>query len=421
MDKGKETSRQGRLSAQEKANLRAGLSDLLERAVSSPEAAQEALRACLKLRRSAPSALLTRDNIASSLSLREVTRSLDRLSASEMSLDISAGLAAIKVLAVDQLKEPVSRRLLSNVTKAVTSKLTKMSEGIVRTRKKVGPKGNQPLTKIKFTDSTLSSAADLALWMLSKTFEERYGSGRSAYPLAIRWVGVVESIWRRSSSRSAVSCAVEFLRSLERVLSTPVYAGLKAEPSVANFIQDTDSALVQEAANALIDGRLKDLERILALVLPSENGDKRLLSHLRDICQSRPSDVLPEAVEWVARHVETPSSRLKSPIAVDESQSSALDYVSVCLLTAWDAALEGGRSTSVLENIRRLARELFKVDLTGTPGEVVIYDELQHELRPQEAPIPKQVEIVRPGVRWSDGIRTRFLVRTVVKPTSHRS
>lgn len=416
MDKGKKTSQQGRLSAQEKANLRAGLSDLLERAVSSPEAAQEALRACLKLRRSAPSALLTRDNIASSLSLREVTRSLDRLSASEMSLDISAGLAAIKVLATEQLREPVSRRLLSNVTKAVTSKLTKMSEGIVRTRKKVAPKENQVPFKINFTDSTLSSAADLALWMLGKTFDERYGSGRSAHPLAIRWVGVVESIWRRSSSPSAVSSAVEFLRSLERVLSTSVYTGLKAEPSVASFIQDTDSALVQEAANALIDGRLKDLERIL--VLSSENGDKRLLSHLRDICQSRPSDVLPEAVEWVARHIETPSSRVKLPIAVDESQSSALDYVSVCLLTAWDAASEGGQSAQVLENIRRLARELFKVDLTGTPGEIAVYDERQHELRPRGRPTPREVELVRPGVRWSDGIRTRFLVRAVVKQVS---
>lgn len=418
MEKPKQTSRQRRLSAQEKANLRAGLSDLLERTVSNPEAAQEALRACLKLRRAVPSALLTRDNIAASLSLREVTGSLERLSASEMSLDISAGLAAIKVLATEQLRESVSRKLLSSITKAVTSKLTRISEGTVGTRKRVAPEGNQGPSKITFTNSTLSSAADLALWMLGKTFDKSSGSGRFAYPLAVRWMGVVESIWRSSSSPAAISCAAEFFHSLERVLPTSVYAELKAEPSVASFVQDTYSALVQEAANALIDSRIKDLERMFALVAASENGDKRLLSHLRDICQSRPSDVLPEAVEWVARHVETPSSRVKSPIAVDESQSSALDYVSVCLLTAWDAALEGDRSAQVLESIRRLARELFKVDLMGTPGEIVGYDERQHELRSQVAPPPRQVELVRPGVRWSDGIRTRFLVRAIVKTVS---
>src|SRR3972149_3104449 len=136
MDKGKETSRQGRLSAQKRANLLAGLSDLLERAGSSREAAQDALRACLKVRHAVPSALLTKDNIAKTFSLREVISSLERFSASELSLDMSAGLAAIKVLAAEQLKEPVSRRLITNITKAVTSKLTKISEVATATKKR---------------------------------------------------------------------------------------------------------------------------------------------------------------------------------------------------------------------------------------------------------------------------------------------
>src|SRR5712692_9896249 len=97
-EKHKMPSPPGKLTAQERAKLRGAISDLLEQAASSEQAAQAALQACLKLRRKVPTSLLTKENIASTLSLGEVARSLDRLSSSEMSLDASAALAAIRVL-----------------------------------------------------------------------------------------------------------------------------------------------------------------------------------------------------------------------------------------------------------------------------------------------------------------------------------
>jgi hypothetical protein len=62
-----------------------------------------------------------------------------------------------------------------------------------------------------------------------------------------------------------------------------------------------------------------------------------------------------------------------------------------------------------------LARDLFKVELTGELGQIVEYQEREHELSPTGGPVPNRVQLIRPGVRWSDGTRTRFLVRAIVK------
>ena len=416
MEKRKKASRPHRLSSQEKADLRASLSNLLQQADYSAEAAQAALRACLKLRRRVPVALLTRENIASSLSLSEVASSLDHLSGSQVSVDISAALEAIRVLASKQLREPLGRRALLTTTKAVTLRLTKIATQPNRAKEGAKSRGNQNDSQVVFTEPTLSSATDLALWMLTSLFAPQSDSRPSAYPLAIRWMQAVEVIWRRCFFPGAARSAVRFLRSVRRVVPASVYAELKVESSIADFLYDANSALIQEAATSLLEGRLKDLESILALVTRDDDERNRLLSELRYICQSRPSELIPEAVEWVARQIEMGDIVVKSPIPADASQSSALDYVAVCLLSAWDAADEGSRSAQALESIKRLARELFKVDLTGTRGEIVIYDERQHELRSQVSPLPAQVQLIRPGVRWSDGVRTRFLVRAIVEP-----
>lgn len=417
MEKRKQADRPNKLSAQEKASLSAALSNLLRKADSSPEAAQEGLRTCLTLRRAVPAALLTTENIASTLSLDDLTRSLDRLSVSRISIDISAPLAAIRVLASKELSDRANYKGLSRTTKAVTSKLMKLAGRPISVKKGAATSsGGKRDSETSFTESTLSSATELALWILSRIFDKQSASLRSAYPLALRWVQAVESIWRRSLSPRAARSAAEFLRSLRRLLPPHVYAELMDEPSISDFVLDTDVALVREATSALLDARLRDLESILALVTKTDNARDRLLSELRDICQRDSSKLVPEAVEWVARQIEVGSSRPISPTAADESQSSALDYVAVCLLAAWDAASEGSRSERVLESIRRLARELFKVDLMGSPGEIVNYDERQHELKSQVTTAPVQVELIRPGVRWSDGIRSRFPVRAIAKP-----
>lgn len=418
METRKATSQSSKLSPREKADLRASLPDLLAKANSSPEEARAALQACLRLGQPAPADLLTSENITSTLSLNDVTRSLDRLSAKQIHLDISAALDAIRLLGKQELREPSDRRALLSTIKTVASKLTKMANPPVKASKKGASRGGQRGPQVQFTERTLSSSAELALWLMAKLFEPQPKISRSIYPLAIRLVHTVESIWRRSASPSAARSAVRFLSSLPRVLPTSVYAELKAEPAIADFIHDAESAIVQEATAALLDGRLKELEGTLAVLSKDGNGRSRVLSELQRVCQSRPSELVHEAVEWVARQIEADNTRTKPPTAADESQSSELNYVAVSLLNAWDAAAEGARSARSLESIQRLARDLFKVDLTGVPGDIVVYNERQHEVRPPVTPVPAHVELIRPAVRWTDGIRTRFLVRAVVKAAS---
>lgn len=415
MQNHKQAKRPNRLSALEKADLRASLSRLLKEADSNPDAARAALRTSLQLRLKVPVVLLTNKNIAGTLSLHEISQSLDRLSAPQIALDFSAGLSALQDLAKQQQPD---RRALLSIARAVTARVTRIVTPLVRKPKgaQLTPRKDEPL--IVFTGPTLLSAIDLALWMLARLFDPHSSSRRSTYSVALRLVKMVEMIWRRSSPPSGVRAVVSFLRSLPRVLPRAVYGEIEDEPSLAAFFQDANSALTQEAETALLEARLKDLDSILTLAKKDEKSGDLLFSHLHSICRTRPSELVPEAVEWIAQQTERDNPRVKSPTAFDESQASALNYVAVCLLAAWDAAAEGKKAARALESTQRLARELYKVDLTGTLGQIIEYHEREHELSSPVSPVPTKVRLVRPGVRWSDGIRTRFLVRAIVEPAS---
>ncbi|MBC8028795.1 MAG: hypothetical protein H7Z16_01680 [Pyrinomonadaceae bacterium] len=415
MEDHKQAKKSKGLSAQEKSDLRVLLSDSLESAHLNPDAAKAALRASLDLRLKVPVVLLTRQNLASTLSLREISASLERLSVSGAVWDLSAGLYALQDLA--KQRQPDSKALLS-IAKAVTTKLTKMVTPPVRK-----PKGALPAIKkdepvIVFTGRTLASSTDLALWLLPRLFEHQSSSRRSGYRVALRLVQMVEIIWQRSLPRPSSLPIISFLRSLANVLPKADYSDFEDEPTIVAFSAAANAALIQEAEIALLEGRLKELDSILTFAKRDGKRGDILLSHLRSICRNRPSEVVPEAVEWIARQTERENPKIKTPTAADESQASTLNYVVVCLLAAWDAAAEGSKAARALESTQRLARDLFKVDLAGRPGQIVDYEEQQHELSSPVKPAPTRVRLIRPGVLWSDGIRTRFLVRAIVEPAS---
>jgi hypothetical protein len=407
-------------SATNKAELRASLPDLLNRATFSPEAAHVALRTYTILRQKPPIALLTKENIIGALPLKDIPKSLDYLSKSEVHVDISTALTAFRLLASQQLRGTVDRKSITPIGKAIASKLTKIATPSSKSKKtdisNRAPVNPSPV----FTKETVSATGDLVLWILPRLFESQSRGRRPVTPLAAKLVRAFELIWRRSSRSETALIAVTFFNSLRRVLPKSSYADLeeeyagpKEETQIATLVREANSALFEEAKYALLDGRLKELQTVLNSI-PEERERKILLTELQDLCQKRPSEITPEAMEWVARQIDDRRKNVNAPVAADESQSSELHYIATSLLSAWDASPEGVQSQRSLENVQRLARELFKVDLAGSPGEIVTYDERLHSLI-QNAGVPAEVEIVRPGVRWSDGVRTRFLVRAVVK------
>lgn len=413
MENHKEPKKSKQLTVQEKAHLRALLSDLLERAEWDPDAAQSVLRASMALRVKVPLGLLTRSNLASSFSLNEISTWLDRLSFSGTTWDLSAALHALQDLAKRQQPHP---KALLLIAKTITARLTKMVTPRAR-KSKLTPsalKLDEPV--IVFTGPTLLSASDLVLWMIPRLFDAP-SSPKAVYVVALRLIQMVEIIWRRSCPPSESVAIVSFLRSLPSVVPRAIYRDLEDEPSIVAFTQDAHSALTQDAERALLEAKIRKLEKILTFAKKDGKRGEVLVSYLEDICRDRPSEVLPEAVELIARETERNSPKIKTPTAADESQASALNYVGVCLLAAWDAATEGDKAVRALESTKRLARELFKVDLTGTPGQILQYDERQHELSSPVKPVPTTVQLIRPGVRWSDGVRTRFLIRAIVEPT----
>lgn len=403
-----------KLSVQERAELRARLPELIGQAASNSEASREALQAYLRLRIPLPLELLTSKILSDGLSAREITGSLNRFANSEVYLDISEALIAIRAAAARQLEMTADKRFLSSLSKGITSKLLALSgEAGSKKPRKHPSKGSE---KIRVNPLTISAGADLAIWIIRAVGGAKKQTRGGAHPLAIRWVKTIYVLWRSCPGGEGLSHTAKFLRQLRSAVSPSAYASLMEQPEVISFFRDALSSAINEAPQALLDGRLNDLETYLSVVGNHENDRSQFLSRLSEVCRTQQGDLLPEAVEWVARRADSDSAKSKSPTPADESQSYALNYVSLCLLSSWDASSEGERGVETLKNVRHMARELFKVDLAGTPGEIVRYNQREHDLGSSKVDSPNQVKIVRPGVQWSDGIRSRVLVRAVVEP-----
>ena len=404
-----------RRSAEARKDLRRRLPTLLHDARLGEEAACAAIQACCLLGSPVPVDLLTAQNIEGGLAAREIVRALNRLGISEVHTDLSPALQALRTAAARELSTTSESRLISDLNRAVTKKLLQLAgdESAMRPKTKGG---RQIPAQLHFTATSISSAADLALWLLRSIPETKKRKG--IYPTALEWVRTIRALWRRTSHIAAVEAALGFLRGLRSVLTPPVYAALNADPAVVSFLEETSSALTRSAQDALLQGRLDDLKILLAIAEAQTGERTRLLLELQHLCQSRSFDIEPHIVEWVAMNIERDSPKESPPEAADKSQSSALDTVSLCMLSAWDSANEGSRSAGTLEIVRGMARELFNLELVGTNGEIVTFDERQHELVAGTYGRPARAKLIRPAVHWSDGTRTRVLVRAVVEPAS---
>ncbi len=386
--------------AAHKAALRERLPSLLAQATSSREAAQEAIRACVSLKRKPPISLLTEENI-SGLSPIEILKLMPVLIDAKRLIDLRGPLNTLRASG-RRLSQPLSRK-----------GLTQISKGLIAEINKILKKQN---TAVRVTDTTVVALTTNLLWLVPEIFKQRKQS-KTDLPLARDLLITLDHVWRQSVQQKTAAAVVEALGSLRGSIPPSPYWDLMDEAQLKQLVQDAHSELHSEAAAALREGRLRDLQRMFRLIRDSEER-RALLRRLEDICISEPSQVSSEAADWIALEAggDTPSARKTT--AADKSQSSELTYVVVSLLDAWDAASESDRSCRSFESIQRLARELFNVDLFGEKGEVVQYDQLKHEISDAPDLQPSRVQILRPGVQHSDGARTSFLVRALARALS---
>ena len=78
-------------------------------------------------------------------------------------------------------------------------------------------------------------------------------------------------------------------------------------------------------------------------------------------------------------------------------------------------------AAEALSSIAGLANEAFKLSLLGEEGQEVVFDAGLYELVGGASSQVERVTVIRPGVYWSDGVRTRVIVRAMVQEASHAS
>jgi hypothetical protein len=391
------SARAKKLTPEDKRKLRASLNQCLVEADSNPDAGLHALRLSVILRVKIPARLKCRKNIAQAFSLDEIVRSLERLGTSQFALDLSQPLFALRDSLLITQPKPA---LVASIVKRANARICGYRNN--KSNEADTLINHKPKAQFIFTGRTLEAALDWTLHALPRLFELPVRSSPRAYKLTLDMVQGVEIIWRQFNGPIRVHQLFLFIRSLPRVVPSSMYSQLIHEKSFIEFMREIDTWMNQEAENALLEARLKDLETIISL-------------RLQSICQSRSSDLLPETIEWVTRQMDGSNTLRNVPKAVDHGQSSELNYVALSLLAAWEAAQESSTGRRALETSERMAKDLFNVKLTGNKGEIVPYNASHHRLSNQDESASELVRIVRPGVHWIDGPRTRSLIPALVE------
>jgi hypothetical protein len=351
---------------------------------------------------------LQKNLLAEAVPPKEIPKLLSRLSRTYTVYDLTAALSALQRGVRREQPDP---KTLTSMARTLSTKLGKIASPTAG-KSKNSHLTNQP--EVLLTESTLACFVDFSLWLLARMFETPSSRRESTYTAALRLAEAVATTWRHTLHQEGRPAA-SFIHGLSKVLPKSVYSDMLDEPSFKLFMEESRHALARDAEAALLQTRIADLDDIFTIVRRDQAEYDRLIAQLVEVRQ-RTTAIGPHAEEWLAEEIERDKPSLKPPTAVDESQSSSLNYVAVTLLAAWAAASEGEKAARAFESTKRLAKELFKVELFGSPDEITIFSERDHEVTDQKTDPGRTVRLVRPAVRWSDGIRIRTLVRAVVEP-----
>lgn len=399
-----------RLSAEDKRRLRASLNERLQESASNPDAASEALRLALKLHVKVPVQLRSRRNIAQAYSFEEVSRLFERLGDTQYALDLSEPLFALRDLVIKAKPKPT---VVLSVARRVNQRIRRHESNTSQTLD--GLSLNKIKRKVVFTEGTVTAIIDWTLHAIPRILDSPKKTGPRYHRTAVEMLKSVEIVWRQSVHPCDPTDLIIFVRSLRRLVPTSLYGQLLDEPSFGGFMRDFESSLESVAETALVEARLKDLETIVDYAQRNTDKGTVLWAQLQRFCQTRVSEMVPEAIEWIAHRSDSSTVARNVWMPADPSQSSKLNYVALALLASWEAAEKSDASLNALETTKRMARELFHLDLAGKKDEVVPYVELHHRLSESNVPLPELVKIVKPGVRWTDGTRTRFLIPAIVE------
>jgi hypothetical protein len=385
---------------------------MLEAGTRGGAAAVAALRACCIVGMRPPLELLKAENIRS-LSTEDIVRMFSRLGETKTSADYSTALEALR----SKVSDPnLTAQSLNTLSRQIANRLLKLAGTSIKKTSRLGTLTLR--SRLRFTCATGKSAVGLAesLTKAGTAFWTGKRGAENAYRTTTLWLKALEAIVPGDSDLESIASVLRLWRNLRSLLPPSAHLRLASDDRTSAYIKSLRAQVPDRIEPALLDGRIDLLRQLLHLAESDPDLRTRILSGLRETGARRLLEMPAGVSEWLVTEVpHTRESPKTSPKPADESQSAAVESVAACLLSAWDAATDPVRAPDALKALRAVAHDLFKVDLIGEVGEIVKFDSRYHET-PQGATDLDAARIVRPGVLWSNGLRSRAIIRALVEP-----
>ena len=406
-----------------RAALQRSLPTLLADAQYGGEAVSAALRACSALRLTPPAELLTSENIAR-LKIDDAIKLLPRLGQNTVETDVSAALTGIQQLLLASRAATSNSRSLNSLSRRVAQKLLEVA-GKRRVRRSVR-RPDFGKGEVRFTSGTVKSAVSLAAWLTKAAVrlqqqDSRVKKSGNLYSALLLWSQTLQALAPAESNLESVVEVLGFWRTLRSVLPLSMYLRLDKEPSRVSSLETAQSTILGSIEPALRHGRLDKLEILRSIAETDADLRAQILSRMREAGTRLSLELPPGVAEWLRSALHEEIQFRPELRAADESQSSLYELFSICLLSAWDTARDPKHAEETFRTVRQFARDAFKLDLVEQTGDVVSFDGRRHQLF-GNIEQSGMVRVVRPGVAWSNGLRSRVIVRALVEqiPTGEK-
>lgn len=165
----------------------------------------------------------------------------------------------------------------------------------------------------------------------------------------------------------------------------------------------------------LDDGRV-DKIRDLAMVVPNIMGaDSRFKAFVEDFWKKGGEKLPDEVRKFIRGYLGIIEGTIPMGIVLaDESEGFHIFQLATALLLSWEACADSPKAAEAFNVFKLVAKNFFNIRISEEVGNIVTFDPKLHEI-PGTSIEEGQVRVLRPWIEWSEGSKSRVLIRAIVE------
>lgn len=359
------------------------------------------LRASLSIGENPLPHILQASTIIHALEPLDIIRYAKRLSLSSQTIEATAVFVGLQTA----LQESAAAETPSQLVRKIVASVKKWLKWVDSAH------GN-------LTETTETALLDLILFLIRKVAPSKKLSGKKLekfkkmiLPLSDLSLGLVaKSLFPETLIRT-----MRLLRIISENVSISFLEEILEDDKRYQLLEEALGRMPTYVKKAAYDGRVDRLETMATSVTLIPSADLRFQAVIREIWDKKSAVLTDEVQKFIYEYLKIDQGFAPRAITLaDRSEDLRIPQVASALLSSWEAREDSLKGAEAFKVLNAVAQKFFNLRICGEVGNVIEFDSRVHEF--PGAPIGEgQVVIVRPWVEWTEGSRSKVIIRAIAE------